>query len=300
MEWYKIKEKSAGKKRLLLTWYLYKILGTKVALLIAFFVAIVTLLANKDIKKFSHEYFETLYNYTNDKTFKPTFCNSFRHVFSYAESLVYKMEAFAGTFNNKKIAFADKEAKENLFAQINRKEGVLFLCNHVGNVDMMKSFLADNSIVQPSSVTIFLQKEHCTTFNQFINSVAKKHDNLKVYPIEEIDLSTVAQLDDDLNNGGIAFIAGDRIAANNPDRVVELELLGRKINLPQGSFRLAKILDSHVYFVSCLKSKNGYDIFLEEQLDKNNDTIMRNYLLFLEKMIKKAPWQFYHFYTFFK
>ena len=69
MEWFNIKEKSAGEKRLILSWYLYKILGTRILLIIAFFVSLVTVITNKDLRQYSQKYFEALYEYTNDKKF---------------------------------------------------------------------------------------------------------------------------------------------------------------------------------------------------------------------------------------
>ena len=60
MEWFNIKEKSAGEKRLLISWYLYKLLGVNIVLVIAFFVAIVTFFTNKDLRNYSKKYFEVL------------------------------------------------------------------------------------------------------------------------------------------------------------------------------------------------------------------------------------------------
>ncbi len=298
MDWYKVKEKSAGKKRLLLTWFLYKILGIKIAIIIAFTVAFITFITNKDLRKYSLKYFEILYKYTQDKALKPTLLNAFKHTFSYAESLAYKMEAFAGKYDNNNIHFIDNNTKQILFKQIKCKEGILFISSHIGNIDILKSFLTDNNSVKPTSISIFLQKEHCTTFNNFINSIGKNFDSLKIYPIEDIDLSTVSELDENLKNGGIAFIAGDRIAANNPDKNIEVDFLNNKILLPQGTFKLAKILNYNTYFISALNAKKGYDIYLKS-INSQDKNIVEEYTNFLEKMIKIAPYQFYHFYDIF-
>ena len=298
MEWYKVKEKSAGKKRLLLTWYLYKILGINIAIIIAFLVSLATFITNKDLRKYSLKYFSVLYKYTNDNKYKPTLTNSFRHTFSYAKSLAYKMEAFAGRYKSSNLNFKDEELKQKLFNQINNKEGVLFICNHIGNIDILKSFLTDNNCAKPTNISVFLQKKHCTTFNNFINSISKNFNTLKIYPIEDINLSTISEIDDNLKSGGIAFIAGDRIAANNPDKSIEVALLNNKIRLPQGSFKLAQILNYNTYLISAVQFGKEYDIYMDS-VDPQDKNLINKFVYFLEKMIKIAPYQFYHFYDIF-
>ena len=299
MEWFNIKEKSAGEKRLLISWYLYKVLGTRVLLLIAFFVTLITLLTNRDLRTYSGKYFEALYSYTGEKKYKPSFLNSLRHVLSYAESLVYKMEAFAGTYNVNDICFPEEEAGQKFFNQMKDKEGLLFICNHIGNIDIMKAFLSDYNHSRPSTVSVFLQKEHCKTFNNFINSLETKKENLRIYPIEEFDVTTISELDDNLKDGGIAFIAGDRIASNNPDRCIEADFMNKRIHLPVGTFKLAEILNYKTYFISCIRNKHKYDVYLEEQSDNSANVLQKNFTKFLEKMVQIAPYQFYHFYDIF-
>ncbi len=299
MEWFNIKEKSAGEKRLLISWYLYKLLGVNIVLVIAFFVAIVTFFTNKDLRNYSKKYFKVLYSFTKNKKHKPSWFNSFRHILSYANALVYKMEAFAGTYNIKNIRFTNETMEREFFERIKNKEGILFICSHIGNVNIMKTFLNNNTYPQPKTVSVFLQKEHCTIFNNFINSLEIKRDNLKIYPIEEFDITTVSELDENLKDGGIAFIAGDRISSNNPDKYLEAKFLNHKILLPMGTFKLAEILNYKTYFISCLRNKEKYDIYLEEQTNLNISALQENFVKFMEKMVQITPFQFYHFYDIF-
>lgn len=300
MEWFNIKEKSAGDKRLILSWYLYKIFGTNITLIIAFFVSFITFLTNRDLRQYSEKYFEVLYLYTKKKKYKPSFINSFKHIYSYAESLVYKMEAFVFTLKSDSINFVDKTIEQKLLDQIKRKEGILFICNHIGNIDVIRALLSDKNCAKPFNISVFLQKERCTVFNNFINKIAIKRNDIKLYPIEEINLTTVSQVDDDLKKGGIVLIAGDRLSMNNPDKHVEKTFLGNKIYLPQGTFKLAKILNAHTYFISCLKNKNTFDVYLEEQMVLDEKFLYSNFTQFLEKMTLNSPYQFFHFYDIFK
>ena len=64
LKWFQIKEKSAGKKRLLLCWYLYKLMGKSIASFIAFFVTLITFIVNKDLRYYSRKYFNTERGYS--------------------------------------------------------------------------------------------------------------------------------------------------------------------------------------------------------------------------------------------
>lgn len=300
MQWFQVKEKAAGKKRLLLTWYLYRIFGTKIALIIAFFISVITILTNKDIREYSRKYFETLYLYTSNQKYKPSLLNTFRHVYSYAESLVYKMETYTGTFKNTSVKFVDKALEKTLFEQIKNKEGIIFICNHIGNIEILRSFLYGNAHYKPTTVSVILQRNHCNIFNNFMNRIGKPLNSLKIYPIEEMDITTASELDDNLKMGGILFIAGDRISVNNPNKNIKVNLLNKKISLPIGTFKLVQTLNYNTYIISCLKNKNEYEVYMEKQPEGMSNLIIDNYVKFLEKMILIEPYQFYHFYDMFK
>ena len=297
MNWYKVKEKSAGEGRLLVSWYLYRIFGEKVLLLIAFFVALVSFIMNKDVREYSEKYFQVISDYFNDKTLKPSLKNEFKHVLSFANSLVYKLEAFGDTFKPDKIKYSDPEEAKKMFSKM--REGLVFIFPHIGNIEIMRSLLLNSAQIAPASISIIMQREHCQTFRNFMKKIEKEHDRIKIYEIEDIDLSTVSEIDDNLKNGGILFVSGDRIAQNNPDKSFEATLFSKKILLPLGSFKLAKILKKQIYFITCLREKGCYKVYTEDNSQKTENELRANFAVFMEKMTKIAPYQFYHFYDMF-
>ncbi|MBR6163177.1 hypothetical protein IKQ26_04745 [bacterium] len=299
MDWYKVKEKSAGDKRLLISWYLYKIFGTRVLLIISFFVALFTYLLNSDLRGYSRKYFEAVSEYFNDKSLKPSRINVFKHILSYANSLAYKIETFSGGFKSAKVSFADETMEKVFYEKIKNKEGRIFIFSHVGNIDVLRSYLTNSEKTKGESLSILLQKEHCEVFNSFLKKIEKNPGNIKVYPIEEIDITTVSQLDDDLKQGGALFIAGDRIASNNPEKSVKVKLFNKNIFLPLGTFKFPKILGAPVYFISVVKEGKEFKIYLEPQEVNSEEVLRDKFIHFIEKMTKIAPYQFYHFYDIF-
>ena len=300
MKWFNIKEKAAGKKRLLVCWYLYNILGKRIVYIIAFFVVLITFISNKDIREYSKKYFKVLSEYTNNKKYLPTKINTFRNILSYAISLVDKMEVFADKYNSSDLIFENEEEKTHLIEKLSNKKGIFFICNHIGNVEVMRSLINKKHYNMATTISIFLQANQCKIFNDFTKQISKPVERLKVYPIEEIGIETAIELEENIKNGGICFMAGDRIPANNTNKIYNAILLNKSVEIPIGVFKIAQLMKSDIYFVSCIKEKEKYKVYLEKPSDyKNLNTIIQEYLDFTEKMILTAPYQFYHFYDYF-
>ena len=80
MQWFQIKEQSVGEKRLIISWYLYKIFGKNILYFIAFWVAFFTFIFAKSVRNYSKKYFEVIKDKTGLKT---TPINQFKHIHSY-------------------------------------------------------------------------------------------------------------------------------------------------------------------------------------------------------------------------
>lgn len=292
MKWYEIKEQSAGEKRLVLTWKIYKIFGEKGLYFIAFLVAFFTFIFSKNIRNFSKKYFRKTQNFTG---LLPTPFNIFRHILSYANSLADKIIVFGGKFNTENIIFETEAGKNEIYETINKKTGAFFICSHIGNIEVMQSLLLDKN--SDLKVNVFLSQAQSRIFNNFLKKI-KVDFPVKTINVEDIGLETGIELKQNLEQGEIVFIAGDRLSQNNGEKIIKAELFGHKISLPKGTFKLAKLMDVPIYFISAVKNKNKYKIYFQKE--EYSENIAQNYVRFLEKMTKIAPCQFYHFYDFFE
>ena len=300
-KWYNIKEKSAGVKRLRLTWQIYKHFGEFPVRLIAFWVCLFTFISNSDIRKSSDVYFKYLYEYTEDKSLKPSILNSFKQSLSYANSLVDKMIAYVGEFKN--IKFADSKHKGIILDLINKKQGAFFITNHVGSVEMMRAFLRIAN-VSNVKINVFLQQSQCEVFNEFINNLLIKDEYVELFPVEEINVDTSIKIKDKIEKGEFVFMAGDRISVGSPDISYSAKLLNHKISLPLGVLKFALLMDCKIFNILCAKENDEYKVFLEkidysgsnkEKLEK----LKEKYVQYLEYSTLKYPYQFYHFYNIF-
>ena len=124
--------------------------------------------------------------------------------------------------------------KELLLDDLNKGEGDFFICNHLGNVDAMRAFVNSDIKDTCTSISVFLAKEQCKTFGSFINKITK-NEKIFLNPVEDIDINTSIEIQERLNNGGIVFIAGDRISANSINFEVLMEKMGYLTTSPSTS-----------------------------------------------------------------
>jgi len=296
MQWFQIKEQSAGEKRLFLSWYLYKIFGKNLLYVIAFFVTFFTFIFAPKIRNFSKKYFTVIEPYTG---LKPTLHNQFKHVFSYALSLVDKILVYCGDFNSENIIFDNAEDKRQLFEDIEQKKGQFFICNHIGNIEVMQSFCIKSAVRKDFRINVFLSHKQSQIFNGFLNRI-KQEIPVRQFFVEDIGLNTGIELKESLDNGDIVFIAGDRLAENNDTKNIQAELFSHDVLLPEGTFKLAKLMDVPTYFISAVKIGKQYKIYSEKQNITSEKELVNSYTKFLQKVILSNPFQFYNFYDFFQ
>lgn len=297
-KWFEMKEQAAGKKRLMLLWFIYRLLGKKSVKFIVFFVTLFTFLGAPKVRKCSQKYLKIA-------TLNGSLIQAFKHFLNYSYCLVDKMEMFTDNFAFSDISFADENTKKMLYDDLLKKKGLYFLCSHLGNINAMRTFFRSGEVIDDIKVNLFLEANQCKVFKNFINSISSDNP-ITAYSVENIDVTTSIEIKDKLDNGEILFIAGDRVSAHNESEnaIFTSNFLGHKMNFPIGAFRFALILGVPIYFIACTLEKGGkYKISLKK-FEKTGtrkeklDALKREYVKFLEDLTKQYPLQFYHFYDF--
>ena len=279
--WFQLSESGAGEKRLILSFYLYKIFGKNILRIIAFFVVLITFFKAKDRRKASEKFFKIL-----DR--KHILLDSWIQFFNYGNSLVDKILSFLGDFDNKNFVYEDSDFET----------GVFYLTTHIGNVEILRSLLEE---YKNTKVNVFLQANVCEIFRKFLNTFEKKVA-LDTFPIEEIDLNTSILISEKLKQGENVFMAGDRISAQNADKIYKKTFLGKTISLPLGVIRFALMLEAPIRFILCVKEGKKYRVIIEKFIPtKTNkseiiEELENKYVKFLEKYTLKYPHQFYNFF----
>lgn len=296
-KWFEMKEQAAGTKRLLLLWYIYKFVGKKPVKFIVFFVTLFAFWGAPDVRKCSQKYLKVA-------TGNSSLIQAFRHFLNYSYGLVDNMEMFTDNFPFKDISFADENMKKKLYDDLLKKNGLYFLCSHLGNINAMRTFFRSGEVINDIKVNLFLEANQCQTFKNFINSISSENP-ITAYPVENIDVTTSIEIKEKLDNGEILFIAGDRVSAHNEKAMFVSDFLGKKMEFPIGAFRFALILGTPIYFIACtLEKGEKYKIHLKKfefsgTRKERLQALETQYVEFLENLTKKYPLQFYHFYDLF-
>ena len=293
--WFQVKEKFAGNKRLFISWFLYKIFGKGILYLIAFLVSLCTFLFAPKVRKYSKKYLLAIQKETN---ISPNLFNQFKHIYSYASSLVDKMLVYSGKYGASNIVFDSLEDKDTLYSDIKKGKGICFLFNHIGNIEVMQSILAKEENLN-LKINVIASNLQSKTFKRFLETI-KVDLPVNIIPVESIGFETGISLKEKLDNGEILMIAGDRLAEDNETKVIKESIFSKRILLPKGAFILAKLMNVPTYFISVVKTKEKYKIFVEKQIAADEKILAQNYARFMEKMIEISPLQFFHFYDFFK
>lgn len=291
-KWFELKEQGAGAKRLVLSYKIYKMFGEAPVRLIAFFVVLFVFLTAKEQRESVIRFFKTIE--------KPPVISAFTLFLNYGNSLVDKFISFSGNFNAENFVFENEIQKQDIKTHIEESRGIFFLTTHIGNVEILRSLFQSKTYPSPKRVNVFLQSNACETFNNFLKKLEIKL-NLDVFPVEEISAETSIEISQRLKNGEFVFMAGDRVSAQNFNKVYKKEFLGRTIELPLGALKFAQLMEEDIYFIVCAKEGSHYKIhtrkFSTESGTKSEvfKDLQSEYVKFLEEFVIKYPYQFYNF-----
>lgn len=185
-----------------------------------------------------------------------------------------------------------------------KKEGVVVLSAHMGCLEALRSLARQHAV----SIKPLMYLANAKKYNQH---AAHKQEQESVITIESIDLSTIFKLENHIKNKQSLAILADRISAQSQERYVSVDFFGASAKFPTGPYILASLLNCPLFVVFCLPDKkqdNTYELELfqlateqevkEAKHKKNFTPIVERYADVLAQTIKKNPYQWFNFYSF--
>ncbi len=150
-------------------------------------------------------------------------------------------------------------------------------------------------------VHAFQQMGHDAVFTE----VFARHldsSRLALHPVEEIGVETAVRMQEAIGRGELVLMAGDRVSAGS-ERVLRHDFLGRPCVWPKGVFVFAKLMESPIFFVTCVRTGwNAYEVHVREFVPSGEpllQSLLDAYVRFLEEETLSHPEQWYQFYGFF-
>ena len=297
--WYKQKEQSAGKIRLLTMWYIYKFLGKNIMKAVCVPVMLFIYPFARPAKEAIKKYSKILNDFSKEKKYPQTFFSMFKHLLGFALSMADKTDACTLAKNLPEINIPQSDDSKEFLELIDSGKGVMVISSHIGTIEVFPA--ARGLTKRDPHVHAFKQLGHNAIYTDILSSYMDS-SKLTVHPVEDIGVETASIMKDNITNGDIVIMAGDRISATNPNAVLKERFLNCDCLFPKGVFVFAKLMEAPIFFITCVSTSwNAYEIHISKHKGElKPKEILASYVKFLQKEALAHPLQWFHFHDFFK
>jgi predicted LPLAT superfamily acyltransferase len=226
-----------------------------------------------------------------------------RHFASFAECILDKLLLWCGLFDTGSV---ELRGPDPIINQISAKRGGLFICCHLGNLELCRVMSTQQSGLK---LTVLTHTRHAVRFNRLLAQV-NPHSQLNLMQVTDITPATAAFLSEKINQGEFVAIAGDRIPVAPKPRVAFARFFGAMAPFPVGPYVLASLFQCPVYLLFSLRTDRGAAIQIElfrQEIRlprKNRDqalaALVEDYAARLEAICRRAPLQWFNFFDFWR
>jgi len=303
-EWHRQREQSAGRLRMLFMWWVYRCLGKGVQkILVVVVMAFIYPFAGP-AKRALRDFYRTLAEHLRRPDLaRPSTWRLYRHLLGFAWSLCDKTDACSLKRNLPKMNWRDDESWRAFQALVAAGKGAFLISTHVGTIEVLPALSAQIGSAAPR-VHAFQQMGHDAEFTR----VFMRHlddSALTLHAVEAIGVETAVEMQAAIGRGELVLMAGDRVSAGSRKTLAH-DSLARACQWPKGVFAFAKLMESLVFFVTCVRvGWNAYEVRVEQfAMSKAGEklsvpALLDQYVAFLEKEVVEHPEQWYQFYDFF-
>ncbi len=310
--WSDSQEVVSTSRPLKFTLLLIKFLPAFLVHLIVIPVSFFFFLCAKSARKHVLDFQEQMRKYTDNKA--PKRLNAYLTILSFALSVVEKMEGWLGKIKYENLIRHDDSLQE-LISQLERGKGAFLIGSHLGNIELMRSLssFCETGVSKKISVTTIMSMKVTSQFNNTLKEINPEVVTNVIDP-DSIGPETIFALQNEVENGGLVVITGDRTSAHGGKHTIKHDFLGKTADFPYGVFLIATLLKAPVYFVFGIRTKSAAifpknNIFVERSsIDLSSCTgrearakipeLCGEYVATLEKYCIKYPNQWYNFFDF--
>lgn len=313
LHWADEKEVISSNKPLLLVFGLMRKLPDYLVFILIYPISFFFYIFSKRGRVEAKNYQRQMKEFTGEKV--PLKISPFKQILSFSLCVMEKMEGWLGNYHYNELVTHDDDLK-SLQSQLEQGKGALFIGSHLGNIELLRSLssFGENGIIRKISVTAIMELKSTEQFNRTLKEVNPNVDFQVIDP-EKIGVNTIIELQEQIENGGLVVITGDRTSARSRSRIIREKFLGKDADFPYGVFVLALLLKAPTYYVFGLRTKTAslrpkYHIFVEKskvdferpssKRDEKIHALCKEFVAKLEKYCVQFPYQWYNFYNFWK
>ena len=328
--WHEQREQSAGYWRIKFMWCLYAWLGKGVQKIVTIPVMAFIYPFAAPAKRALRGFYARLADFSaaHARLRSPSHWMLFRHLLGFAWSLADKTDACTLEKNLPKMSVRDDAGGRAFRALVAAKKGAFLISTHLGTIEVFPALAEPSTLDRPSSQTSLLSQPsphsqpsppsspHVHAFQQmghdsvFTKMFMKHFDGAKLtlHAVEEIGVETAVDMQAAIARGELVLMAGDRVSAGST-KTLQHDFLGCPCRWPKGVFAFAKLMESPVFFVTCVRTGwNAYECrFRSFDPARRNGVermtlpqrLLDQYVEFLQEETLDHPEQWYQFYDFF-
>lgn len=307
--WYDQREQCASGFWMRFMWIAYALFGKTFQKLIFLFAMPVIYLCAVPAKRALGKYYRMLSEYTG-REIRPTPMRLFRHILGFAWSLMDKIDANTLRRNLPKMSVRDDDGWRAFRDNAQSGKGAFVLCSHLGAIGVLPALphaLARNGGSVPlrvPKVHAFQQMGHDAVFTKIFMKHFDK-SSFELHAVENIGVETAVAMQEAISRGELVIMAGDRTSAGSKG-VLKHKFLGKECLWPKGAFRFAKLMNAPVFGIVCARTgMNSYEAHFRRLGEdapegiSGVESLLCDYVEFLESETVAYPDQWYQFYDFF-
>ena len=310
--WHEQREQSAGRWRMQFMWCLYAWFGKGVQKLVTIpvmaFIYPFAATARRALRGFYARLAD--FSAAHARLRSPSHVMLFRHLLGFAWSLADKTDACTLKKNLPKMTVRDDAGWKSFCGLVAAKKGAFLISTHLGTIEVFPALAESSNLKLSSSQPSPPSSPHVHAFQQmghdsvFTKMFMRHFDGSKLtlHAVEEIGVETAVDMQAAIARGELVLMAGDRVSAGST-KTLQHDFLGCPCQWPKGVFTFAKLMESPVFFVTCVRTGwNAYEChfrMFDPQSGNRIVPMLDQYTEFLASETLEHPEQWYQFYDFF-
>jgi predicted LPLAT superfamily acyltransferase len=229
----------------------------------------------------------------------PTWRNCWRHVSSFAESLLDKVLAVSGHYPFQALRFSGREV---MLESLAAGRGGVLITAHLGCLEVCR-LAAENR--RQLRLNVLVHTRHAGRFNAVLKRLDPR-TQVQLLQVDELGPGVAAMLARRVEAGEFIVITGDRVPRSG--RTATAPFLGAPAHFPIGPWVLAAALGCQVILFSVIHEDRTYRALFEKLTDRvvlprgDREAALAGYVAryagWLETLCRRSPLDWYNFFHF--
>jgi predicted LPLAT superfamily acyltransferase len=228
---------------------------------------------------------------------RPRWRDVYRQYHAFASTMLDRIDLLAGRLDGFDLRVS---GADSVLEALEARRGCLLLGSHLGSFEMMR---AVGTFDRGLAVNVVMHADNAARVSAWMRELAPAHSLREIAPGRP---DTMLRVRDCLARGEIVAMLADRPIGDTP--VVPVQFLGGTVHLPEGPFRLARVLRVPVVlFFGLWRDCRSYDIRFEPlklgsaaPADETAGALAQCFAARLEQQVRDAPVNWFNFYDYWR